>query len=143
MLPCPHTGPTGEPKLSAARLAPLLAIMLMALATTVAAEPRTFESGIFTRDQAKDGEEPFEEHCGTCHEPEYFEGVFKAWNGESLASLFDVMAATMPQSNPGSLSNPDYVGILAYILDENDYPRGDETLSPYARGFDEITVTAP
>ena len=53
------------------------------------------------------------------------------------------MAATMPQSNPGSLGNPTYVGILAYILDENDYPRGEQALSEYARGFDEITVTAP
>lgn len=127
----------------AARLAPLLASILILLASTGAAEPRTFESGIFTRDQAKAGEEPFEQHCGTCHEPDYFEAVFRAWSGESLASFFDVMAATMPQSNPGSLSNPDYVGILAYILDENDFPRGEEALSPYARGFDEITVVGP
>ena len=76
------------------------------------------------------------------HEPEYFEDVFRSWQGVPLADLFDVMAATMPQSNPGSLTNPEYVGILAYILDENDYPRG-EGLNEYALGFDEITVTAP
>ena len=129
--------------MSAARRLSILATVLVGLSSAAGADPRTFESGIFTRDQAKAGEEPFEQHCGTCHEPEYFEGVFRAWSGESLASLFDVMAATMPQSNPGSLSNPDYVGILAYILDENDYPRGDEPLSEYARGFDEITVVGP
>ena len=120
-----------------------LTALLLTLAAGAHAEPRALDGGVYTRAQAKAGEDLFEAHCGTCHEPEYFEGVFKAWAGEPLADLFDVMAATMPQSNPGSLGNPDYVGILAYILDENDYPRGDEALSEYARGFDEITITAP
>ena len=128
-------------------MSPKAASLVLALGLTAtaaaAAEPRSFDDGVFSKAQAKAGEDMFEEHCGTCHETDYFEGVFKAWSGEPLADRFDVMAATMPQSNPGSLLNAEYVGILAYILDENDYPRGDEALSEYARGFDEITVTAP
>ena len=120
-----------------------LIVVLLILAGGVHAGPRALDGGVYTRAQAKAGEDLFEAHCGTCHEPEYFKGVFRAWAGEPLADLFDVMAATMPQSNPGSLGNPTYVGILAYILDENDYPRGEQALSEYARGFDEITVTAP
>lgn len=124
-------------------LASAALVLGLLAAASASAEPRSFDDGVFTRAQAKGGEDMFEEHCGTCHEPDYFEDVFKAWSGEPLADLFDVMAATMPQSNPGSLTNPEYVGILAYILDENDYPRGEEGLSEYARGFGEITVTAP
>ena len=122
----------------------LLVVGLLGFASAgLQAEPRALDAGVFSKSQAKAGEDMFDEHCGTCHDTDYFEDVFKAWSGEPLADLFDVMAATMPQSNPGSLSNPEYVGILAYILDENDYPRGEEGLSEYARGFDEITVTVP
>lgn len=118
--------------------------MVLALVLPGAAvngEPRAFADGVFTKAQAKAGEDLFDDHCGSCHEPEYFREVFGAWAGEPLASFFDVMAATMPQSNPGSLQNAEYVRILSYILDENDFPRGETALSEYARGFDEITVS--
>lgn len=122
-----------------------VAVLLLGsfLGIGVPASAKTFDDGVFTRAQAKDGEDLFDAHCGTCHETDYFRPVFGAWAGESLASFFDVMAATMPQSNPGSLANADYVRILSYILDENDFPRGDEPLNEYARGFDAITVSAP
>ena len=115
----------------------------MLITSLAGAEPRTLASGVYTRDQASIGEDLYDAHCATCHEPDYFQGVFRSWSGVALDELFDVMAGTMPQSNPGSLLNAEYVQIFSYILEENDFPAGEGALSIYGLGFDEIMVVAP
>ena len=47
----------------------------------------------------------------------------------------------MPQDNPGGLWGEEYAAILAYILDENDFPTGTEALD--AGALTDIRVTAP
>jgi mono/diheme cytochrome c family protein len=107
------------------------------------ADAKTLADAIYTRDQARSGKALFRRHCRACHGPEYFRPVFQAWEGQRLDEFVDVMSATMPQSNPGSLPLPDYVQILAYILDENDFPDGEEPLDDWGRGLDAIVITAP
>ena len=46
----------------------------------------------------------------------------------------------MPESNPGSLPEQDYVDILAYILSLNRYPAGDFVLQHENGALDEITI---
>lgn len=104
---------------------------------------RTLGDAIYTREQARSGEALFGKHCRRCHGPDYFTPVLRAWDGERLDAFLNVMSATMPQSNPGSLPLPDYVQILAYILDENDFPDGEEPLDDWGRGLDGIVITAP
>lgn len=121
---------------------------LMIAATALApagatAEPRDFTSGVYTEAQAEAGEDVYEAHCETCHDTDYFDEVFRTWNGVALGELFGVLAATMPQSNPGSLRDEEYLQAIAYILAEHDFPAGDRELSPYGGVLDEITVTAP
>jgi outer membrane protein assembly factor BamB/cytochrome c5 len=42
-----------------------------------------------------------------------------AWAGRDAAALFDRIKATMPQSEPGSLSDESYAAIIAYMLNAN------------------------
>jgi hypothetical protein len=47
----------------------------------------------------------------------------------------------MPQDNPGGLWGEEYAAILAYILEENDFPAGAEALDRGALA--DIRVIAP
>ncbi|HSG91336.1 MAG TPA: cytochrome c [Pseudomonadales bacterium] len=112
-------------------------------AGTAQAEARTLADAVYSKAQAKVGRELYESHCATCHETDYFDGVFRAWSGETVATLFDVMAGTMPQSNPGSLRDQEYLDVLAYILKENDFDAGDEALGSDAVPLDEVRIVHP
>jgi mono/diheme cytochrome c family protein len=118
------------------------AVLCLSAALSLPAVAATLDDGVYTEDQAETGEDLFEAHCGTCHETDYFEDVLRAWNGVAFTELFDVTAGTMPQSNPGSLLDDQYLAIFAYILAENDYPEGEATLKRWGAP-EEIVVVAP
>ncbi len=105
------------------------------------AEPRTTNDGIYTREQAKTGEQLYKDQCIACHDKKYFRPVFKAWDGRTLGLLYTVMSTSMPESNPGALPRKDYVDILAYILKLNRYKDGDTQLTYEDNALDEITIT--
>jgi alcohol dehydrogenase (cytochrome c) len=46
------------------------------------------------------------------------------WQDGPLSDLFIVMKATMPESRPASLTDEEYVDIVAYLLKKNQYPSG-------------------
>ena len=48
----------------------------------------------------------------------------------------------MPESNPGSLSQQEYVDILAYILSLNRYSSGEDVLLPSTEILNKITISA-
>jgi len=94
----------------------------------LAAQELTINAAVYSSEQAKDGRKLFRKHCKTCHQEDYFDTVMQVWNGETLHELFSVMAATMPQSNPGSLRDQEYLDVLAYVLSSLGYPSGSEAL---------------
>jgi hypothetical protein len=78
-----------------------------------------------------------------CHDRRYFEPVLRSWDGRTLGMLFETMSSTMPQTNPGMLPRSTYVDILAYILDENDYPDGESELDYRGGELDGIVIAQP
>ncbi len=95
---------------------------------------------IYTAEQATAGAAVYAAQCAACHGNQ-LEGVagpalkgsgFKAMataqglNGESL---LQVVALSMPQTDPGSLSAEQYAEVVAYMLRENGYPAGSEKLT--------------
>lgn len=104
------------------------------------AEPATINDGIYTEAQAEAGEELYRVNCLTCHDKRYFRPVLRRWEGQPLGLFFTVMSASMPESNPGSLPDDDYVAILAYILSLSRYPDGDSDLDHAAGALDAITI---
>lgn len=52
----------------------------------------------------------------------------KGWNGRSVAELLEVTTKTMPSDDPGNLSRRQYVDIVAWILNSNEFPAGSKAL---------------
>jgi mono/diheme cytochrome c family protein len=102
--------------------------------------------GIFTEAQAKRGQAVYSGACGMCHgrrlngapddpdmrsTPPLARAKFlRNWEGRSLATLFEYTRATMPEGNPGSLTDEEYVDVISYMLSVSRMPVGDDDLRP-------------
>ena len=95
---------------------------------------------IFSKKQAKTGQKLYEQNCLICHDKKYFRPVFKSWEGQSLGTLFLVMSSSMPQGNPGSLPDKEYIDILAYMMSQNRYSTGEKELPTDVDKLNSITI---
>ncbi len=102
--------------------------------------------GIFTEVQAKRGQAVYSGACGMCHgrrlngapddpdmrsTPPLARAKFlRDWEGRSLATLFEYTRATMPEGNPGSLTDEEYVDVISYMLSVSRMPVGNDDLRP-------------
>jgi mono/diheme cytochrome c family protein len=95
----------------------------------------------FTADQVTRGSDIYAERCVQCHGDKLDNGEFggaplngsyfkKHWGGGSVAALVGFMKAKMPPDRPGSLTDQSYAELSAFLLDANDYPKGDKELPP-------------
>ena len=109
---------------------------------TASADPRTVNDAVYSKAQAKVGEQLYTDHCLLCHDKKYFRPVLKRWEGQTLSILFTVMSTSMPESNPGFLTEKEYVDILAYILSLSRYAPGDAELDYQNGALNEVTVAA-
>lgn len=105
-------------------------------------EPRTVNDGVYSEAQAEVGEKLYAEHCILCHDKKYFRPVLKRWEGQPLNTLFTVMNTSMPESNPGFLTEKETVDILAYILSLSRYAPGESELDYRNGALDEVIVAA-
>jgi mono/diheme cytochrome c family protein len=93
-------------------------------------EARSTLDGVFTAEQAARGRQTYIDSCTECHALDWARGdVVRSWEGAPLYGFFELLNRTMPESNPGSLSRRDYVDIIAYMLQVNGMPPGDQALS--------------
>ena len=102
--------------------------------------------GVFTEAQAERGQAVYSGACGLCHgrrlngapddpdmrstPPLARAQFFRGWEGRSLATLFAYTRATMPENNPASLTDEEYVDVIAYMLSVGGMPAGDDDLRP-------------
>jgi len=112
--------------------------------------------GVFTEVQAKRGQTVYPGPCGTCHgrrlngapddpdmraTPPLARARFlRVWEGSSLATLFEYTRATMPEGNPGSLTDEEYVDVIAYMLSVGGIPMGDDELQPDLRSLARVVI---
>ena len=123
-----------------ARLIVIVSSLLVG--TVAAAEPRTVNDQVYSKAQAKIGEKLYADQCLLCHDKKYFRPVLKRWEGQPISVLFTVMSTSMPESNPGFLTEKEYVDILAYILSLSRYAAGDAELDYKDGALNELTVAA-
>ena len=107
-------------------------------------------SGVYTSAQASRGESVYNSSCAVCHGDDLAgsemgpglagSSFVSFWDGLSLGDLYQVMSVSMPQDNPGSLETAQYVDVIAYMLQESEFPTGDDDLSEEALGG--ITIQA-
>ena len=112
--------------------------------------------GVFTEAQATRGQTVYSGACGTCHgrrlngapddpdmrstSPLARARFLRVWEGRSLATLFEYTRATMPESNPGSLADDEFVDVIAYMLSVGGMPVGDDELRPDPRSLARIVI---
>jgi len=131
--------------------------LLLFSAAVIAAMPQLASAqatkpALYTADQATAGAAVYSQACAACHGPQ-LEGVaapalkgsvfgeMATAQGLTVDSLFDVIANTMPQSDPGSLKPDEYAAVTAYILQQNGYPAGSTALAKGAAGLKDAKVT--
>jgi alcohol dehydrogenase (cytochrome c) len=94
------------------------------------APTRSLLSGVYTAEQAADGEQAFNAQCSSCHEAENYSGanLVNRWAGGTLSDIYQDFARTMPLANPGALSPQEYASILAYFVSQSGFPAGSTAL---------------
>ncbi|HEV8149397.1 MAG TPA: cytochrome c, partial [Gemmatimonadales bacterium] len=97
-----------------------------ALAQQVQDSTRSTKTGVYTASQATKGGTLYALNCVSCHTPASHAGpAFAAkWDGRPLVELFDYVRSAMPKSDPGSLTQREYIQVLAYLLKMNGLPAG-------------------
>src|SRR4030095_5583668 len=104
-----------------------------------AAPPQKIWGGVFTTSQAARRHAEFDQNCSRCHNlaligsergPAIKGPAFLAhYDKGTIADLFIKIRDTMPEGGPGTLNEDVKVDILAYILQQNDFPSGPGELT--------------
>lgn len=112
--------------------------------------------GVFTEAQAERGRAVYPGPCGLCHgrrldgapdDPDMLSTpplararFLRVWEGRTLGTLFEYTRATMPEANPASLADQEYVDIIAYMLSVSGMPAGDGELQPDPQSLAAIVI---
>lgn len=135
-----------------------LAILLVSVAVSVtmsnqagAQESLTVWDGVYTEEQAVRGEQVYQDECAFCHlddlqgdsfaTPLIDDAFTVRWNGSNLGDLMIVIQVTMPADRPATLSNEAVADVIAFLLQMNDYPVGNDELQSDPDGLKSVIFT--
>ncbi|MBL8983764.1 MAG: cytochrome c [Gemmatimonadetes bacterium] len=106
---------------------------------------RSTLSGVYSEEQAGKGKDVFLGQCQSCHTTaDLTSADFRAdWVGKMLSELFTFLKETMPESEPGALSNEQYAAVTSYILQLNGLPAGTSPLATTADSLATIKFEVP
>jgi cytochrome c len=95
----------------------------------------------FTAPQADRGLRAYERSCTKCHQSDLQgnqeveapalagDAFMSRWRGQATKDLFEKVSTKMPADQPGSLPADAYLDIVAYLLQANKFPSGNDELS--------------
>ena len=121
------------------------ALSIMVLVGAVVADAQdaapSIWRGVFTAAQAQRGNEAYQASCSACHGSDLRATNGEAvdltgppfrtsWNGKTLQERFEKIRDTMPLGSENTLSEKTYMDILAFILQFNGFPSGNQDLVP-------------
>jgi S-disulfanyl-L-cysteine oxidoreductase SoxD len=131
---------TKHPMFKSVLLVIAAGVIAMAVPIAQVVTAGTVWDGVYAEAQAARGKAVYDAQCAYCHQPDLrgqgfapglVEEVFASrWRDGNLGDLFTIVKATMPQDNPASLTDEEYAAIVAYLLQANRYPAGDQELQP-------------
>jgi mono/diheme cytochrome c family protein len=86
----------------------------------------------YTNEQAVRGQQVYQTTCVRCHPPGHLDGeTFSVgWNERRVFDLYSLLRNTMPQDKPGSLTDDEYIDVIAYLLQRNHIPASSVALRP-------------
>lgn len=120
-----------DPALMPRRIALLLILPALLAARPVHDDPpRTTMDGVYTEAQAAEGAVLWKEVCQSCHLPGALvtPATTIKWFGRPLADLYGYVRSEMPQLDPGSLTDEEYLVAVAYLLKQFRMPAGSTPL---------------
>ena len=110
----------------------------LAAGWTASAQSRSAWSGVYTAEQADRGRRLYVRDCAQRHGVTLTGGeggselvgaaFLGRWEKKSVGELFELIRTTMPDEAPRSLSERQYLDVLAFLLKENAFPAGKDEL---------------
>tara|TARA_B100000686_G_scaffold332549_1_gene397422 strand:- start:1735 stop:2136 length:402 start_codon:yes stop_codon:yes gene_type:complete len=94
----------------------------------LSAQPLGLEEGVYTKQQAAQGEELYNLHCAHCHDLEFYKTSLLSWSGMTILDYWYRILGNMPADKPKSLNEEQYLTIVAWVLSINGFPSGNERL---------------
>jgi S-disulfanyl-L-cysteine oxidoreductase SoxD len=115
-----------------------LALILCCYSRGFGSDEKSVLGGVYNAGQAKRGNATYSDKCSKCHGVDLTGGNlatslvgsgFKSrWTHKNLRDLYGRILTTMPQEDPGSLSQKEVLDIVGYILQINGIPGGRREL---------------
>jgi len=99
---------------------------------------RSVWDSVYSASQAEAGKRVFTDSCATCHGDDLSGGhgpglrgdkFLLDWGAGTLERLYTRTKTLMPQGAPGSLRDEDYLALVSYILQVNEFPAGSRDLT--------------
>ncbi len=108
----------------------------------VSALNASFPAATYSADQASAGKQVYDSTCAHCHPSGQLDGATfsSTWKNRRLYDLYSLISNTMPQDRPGSLTDSQYVNVIAYLLQRNQVPSGAVKLSTDTLGMKKIRI---
>ena len=127
---------------------------LASLGVAVTAQAtRSVNEGVYTADQAKNGEGLYKEQCAACHgdnlegsgpmPPLAGKDFLANWGGKTLGDLYEKTQTTMPATAPGTLSPEQTADIVAFMLSKDNFPAGSTALEGKVEPLAQIKIEDP
>ncbi len=126
---------------------PLLLSCWIGFMLSAAGQP----AGIFTAAQAQRGQTLYASKCATCH-GQALEGASASpltgsrflakWSGKSVDDLYFITSTQMPFGAGGTLSQSEYIALVAHLLRVNGYRAGGRELPMDAALLKQIKIEA-
>ena len=114
---------------------------------------KTAWDGVYSETQAATGKAVYEAQCAFCHQSDLrgqgfatalVDDAFTSrWQDGNLGDLFTIVKVTMPQDKPASLTDEENAAIVAYLLQANRFPAGEQALHPDPAALTEIVFKRP
>ena len=117
-------------------------INLLFLASSLLPAATTVLDGVYSNAQATRGQTAYEANCASCHQtsldgnpeapPLKGSRFLEVWRDDYLDALYTHIQTRMPRrpgGEPGSLTDSQYLDIVAWILKVNEYPAGPGELA--------------
>lgn len=108
----------------------------------VSALNASFPAAMYSADQATVGKQVYDSTCAHCHPSGQLDGATfsNLWKNRRLYDLYSLISNTMPEDRPGSLTDTQYVNVIAYLLQRNQVRSGAVKLSTDTLGMKKIRI---
>ena len=123
------------------RIVVVAAVVFMARLAALVHGQQTPADGVYTAEQATAGQSLYRQQCSSCHGPTLGgnagpplrgDNFLRNWSGRSLGELVDKVQKTMPANDPGKLTRPQAITLVAHMLQAGKFPAGKDALSDEA-----------